>query len=112
MEKSVFSRSYDVFVTALRDARTEAKVTQVELAKRLGETQSFISKCERGERRLDVIELQGVAASAHTPGRAVDVGTLAAIALPDGAGDRRGNVAGAGQGATAGRAGKRRCLLS
>ena len=58
MEKSVFSRSYDVFVTSLRDARTDAKVTQVELAKRLGETQSFVSKCERGERRLDVIELR------------------------------------------------------
>lgn len=58
MEKSVFSRSYDVFVTALRDARTDAKVTQVELAKRLGETQSFVSKCERGERRLDVVELR------------------------------------------------------
>ena len=59
MEKSVFSRSYDVFVTSLRDARTDAKVTQVELAKRLGETQSFVSKCERGERRLDVVELRG-----------------------------------------------------
>ncbi|WP_416244295.1 helix-turn-helix domain-containing protein [Azospira sp. APE16] len=28
------------------------------MAQRLGETQSFVSKCERGERRLDVIEFR------------------------------------------------------
>ena len=33
-------------------------VTQIELAKRLDETQSYISKCERGERRLDLVELR------------------------------------------------------
>ena len=32
-------------------------MTQTQLAEALSETQSFISKCERGERRLDVIEL-------------------------------------------------------
>ena len=37
-------------------AREEAGLTQVELAARLGTTQSFISKCERGERRIDVVE--------------------------------------------------------
>ena len=47
-----------VLVTTVGEARTDAKVTQVELAKRLGETQSFVSKCERGERRLDVVELR------------------------------------------------------
>ena len=34
------------------EAREEAGLSQAELAKRLGETQSFISKVERGERRL------------------------------------------------------------
>lgn len=33
-------------------------MSQEEVAQRLGKTQSFIGKCERGERRLDVIELQ------------------------------------------------------
>jgi ribosome-binding protein aMBF1 (putative translation factor) len=30
----------------------------VKLAQKIGETQTFISKCERGERRIDVIELR------------------------------------------------------
>jgi transcriptional regulator with XRE-family HTH domain len=33
-------------------------VTQAEIAERLGETQSFISKRERGERRLDIVEVR------------------------------------------------------
>ena len=42
----------------LRKLRNEAQLSQEEVARRLGKTQSFIGKCERGERRLDVIELQ------------------------------------------------------
>jgi transcriptional regulator with XRE-family HTH domain len=37
--------------------RQKSGLTQEELASRLGATQSFVSKCERGERRIDVIEL-------------------------------------------------------
>jgi transcriptional regulator with XRE-family HTH domain len=42
----------------LRQAREQAELTQIDLADRLGETQSFISKCERGERRLDLVQLR------------------------------------------------------
>ena len=42
----------------LRNTRQSVGVTQKELAARLDETQTFISKCERGERRIDVIELR------------------------------------------------------
>jgi len=42
----------------LRQARKEAGLTQVEVAARLGKPQSFVSKCESGERRVDVVELQ------------------------------------------------------
>jgi transcriptional regulator with XRE-family HTH domain len=42
----------------LRDARRRAGLTQIDLANRIGETQSFVSKCERGERRIDAIELR------------------------------------------------------
>jgi transcriptional regulator with XRE-family HTH domain len=42
----------------LKKTRQEAGLTQAKLARRIGETQTFVSKCERGERRIDVIELQ------------------------------------------------------
>jgi transcriptional regulator with XRE-family HTH domain len=57
MEKSIYSRQYALFTELLRAAREEAGLTQEEVAARLRATQTFISKCERGERRLDVIEL-------------------------------------------------------
>lgn len=56
MTKSVFSPRYDRFREALVAARTRAKLTQVEVANRLSKPQSFVSKYERGERRLDVVE--------------------------------------------------------
>ena len=40
--------------------RTEAGLRQVDLAERLGKPQSFVSKYESGERRLDLTELHGV----------------------------------------------------
>jgi transcriptional regulator with XRE-family HTH domain len=58
MEKSLYSEGYALFLRQLRAARKGMGVTQIELAKRLDETQSFISKCERGERRIDVVELR------------------------------------------------------
>jgi transcriptional regulator with XRE-family HTH domain len=41
----------------LRQARRDAGFTQEEVAKRLGARQAFVSKVERGERRLDPVEL-------------------------------------------------------
>jgi transcriptional regulator with XRE-family HTH domain len=58
MDKSIHSAQYKVFLKVLRDVRQRAGLTQIEFAKRIGETQSFVSKCERGERRIDVIELR------------------------------------------------------
>ena len=47
--------------TLLVEARRDAGLTQVALAKKLGRPQSFVSKFERGERRLDVTEFLDVA---------------------------------------------------
>lgn len=58
MEKSIFSRDYALLINLLREQRAQAGITQSQLAARLQQTQSFISKCERMERRLDVIELR------------------------------------------------------
>lgn len=61
MPKSAFSRKHAYFRKLLADARRGAGLTQVALAKKLGRPQSFVSKFESGERRLDVIEFLDVA---------------------------------------------------
>jgi len=48
------------YLQLLRQSRIEAGVRQVDLAKCLKRPQSFISKYESGERRLDVLELRQV----------------------------------------------------
>jgi transcriptional regulator with XRE-family HTH domain len=58
MGKTLFSKDYQVLLRLLRDAREKSRATQEVVADSLGTTQSIISKCERGERRLDVIELR------------------------------------------------------
>lgn len=49
--------AYDTFRARLRRARQLAGLSQAEVARRLGKPQSFISKCESGERRVDAVEL-------------------------------------------------------
>ena len=58
MQKSIVSQEYQRFITHFREARKKTGLTQEEFAQRIGQTQSFVSKCERGERRIDVIELR------------------------------------------------------
>lgn len=48
---------YETFLVQLRAARLRAGLTQTDIARRLDNTQTFISKCERGERRIDVVDL-------------------------------------------------------
>ena len=55
---SVHSSRYKVFLRQLRQARQESGLTQHEVAKTLRVYQSFVSKCESGERRVDVVELE------------------------------------------------------
>lgn len=57
MEKSIYSEGYATFLDLLRAERESRGLTQQGLASRLGTTQTRVSKCERGERRLDVLEL-------------------------------------------------------
>ncbi len=44
----------------LRQLRRDAKLRQVDLAERLGQPQSYVSKYESGERRLDFLEVRQV----------------------------------------------------
>ena len=59
--KSVFTGMLEQLRRMLVNARKKTGLTQVELASRLSRPQSFVSKVERGERRLDVVEFFEVA---------------------------------------------------
>ncbi|WP_220468530.1 helix-turn-helix domain-containing protein [Chromobacterium violaceum] len=50
----------------LRAEREQAGLTQQEVAARLNMTQTFVSKCERGERRLDIVELRAWCSAINT----------------------------------------------
>lgn len=60
MQKSTFTSEYSVFRDLLRELRTQKELTQVQLSEALGMPQSFVSKYETGERRLDVIEVRAL----------------------------------------------------
>lgn len=47
-------------ISLLKKVRVDADLTQTELAQKLGETQSYVSKYESGEQRLDLIEIEAV----------------------------------------------------
>ncbi len=47
---------YEQFLELLKQQRVDKGVSQVALSKRLGQTQQYVSRCEVGERRLDLIE--------------------------------------------------------
>jgi transcriptional regulator with XRE-family HTH domain len=57
VKKTLFSQKYKILITELTQLRTDAGLRQEDLAKRLNVPQSFISKYENGERRLDLIEV-------------------------------------------------------
>ena len=52
-----YARRYQRFLTRLREARLKAGLTQADVAGQLDKPQSFVSKCETGERRVDFVEL-------------------------------------------------------
>jgi len=48
------------FRSLLKQIRLDTGLTQADLADRLGQPQSFVSKFESGERRIDVLELRQI----------------------------------------------------
>lgn len=56
VKKSIFTREYAQLIDYLIAARCRNNLNQVDVGKRLGKPQSFVSKYERRERRLDVVE--------------------------------------------------------
>lgn len=51
-----------IFRALLKQLRTNAQLTQADLASKLKQPQSFVSKYESGERRLDILELRSICA--------------------------------------------------
>jgi transcriptional regulator with XRE-family HTH domain len=60
MSKRISRTEQDRLQSLLRDLRQEAGLRQADMAAKLGQPQSFVSKYESGERRLDVLELRQV----------------------------------------------------
>lgn len=63
MKKKVYIAQRSWLVSLLREIRIEAGLTQMELAERIERDQTFVSKYESGQRRLDVLELREICQS-------------------------------------------------
>jgi len=59
--KSIYSKEYKAVIERFKKARLESGLKQEEVAKKLNKPQSYVSKIESGERRLDVVELKIIA---------------------------------------------------
>ena len=59
--KSIRSLAHRALITALRDARKQAGLSQYEVARRLKRPQSFVSAYESGDRKIDVSEFLRIA---------------------------------------------------
>ena len=63
VSRNMFTNQQERLQNLLRQVRLDARLTQTELAKHLGQPQSFVSKYESGERRLDLMELHYICAA-------------------------------------------------
>lgn len=61
MKKTIYSNEQKYMVSQLKKARIEAGLNQQKVAKLLKKTQSYVSKIESGQRRIDVVQLKGFA---------------------------------------------------
>lgn len=58
MGKTIYLSEYRKMIELLKKARIDAGLSQLDVAKKIKKPQSYISKCESSERRLDIIELK------------------------------------------------------
>jgi hypothetical protein len=81
MTRSVFLASYSVLTECLIQARTEARLTQWDLAYALERPQSFVSKVENGERRIDLIEFLQITTALNAEPEPIIRAVLASLAI-------------------------------
>lgn len=89
MANSTHHDDYQRLLALLKQLRRESGVTQVELGQRLGNTQTFVSKFERGERRIDVVEFVEICEALGTDPASVFATYLVGRARPPGARHRK-----------------------
>jgi transcriptional regulator with XRE-family HTH domain len=58
MPRALYTKDHDEIAKRLKTARIEAGLGQIEVAEKLGRTQSYLSKIESGQRRFDVLQLK------------------------------------------------------
>lgn len=58
MPRAIYKEEHEKIVARLKQARLDAGLGQIEVAAKLGRTQSYISKIESGQRRFDVLQLK------------------------------------------------------
>lgn len=63
MSKAIYSKEHKNLIEKLKSARLYAKLDQKTAAKRLNKSQSYISKVESGQRRIDVVQLKKIFAN-------------------------------------------------
>ena len=61
MKKTIFSQEHKLLVARLKKAREEMGFQQQDVARLLKTTQSYVSKLESGQRRLDIIQIKSLA---------------------------------------------------
>lgn len=67
MKKTIYSEEHKYTIQCLIIAREKANLKQEDVAKLLGKTQSFISKIESGQRRIDLVQLKAFAKIYNKP---------------------------------------------
>ncbi len=58
MDKTIYSKEHRYLVKQLKKARKEAGLSQEQVANLLHRTQSYISKIESGQRKIDIVQLK------------------------------------------------------
>jgi len=61
MEKTIKTKEYAVFIERIKKARLESGLKQVDVARKMKRPQSYISRVESGEYRLDILEVKNFA---------------------------------------------------
>lgn len=58
MGRTIRTKEYAVFIERMKKARLESGLRQIDVAKKMKRPQSYISRVESGEYRLDILEVK------------------------------------------------------